>query len=274
MELTENSKKLQKSRRKSRFAWWFTAIHYSHYFASSLSANIPSFIPPHSNMSSTLQQSLEKIVNAKHLSKHPFYRLWDEGKLSQEQLQQYSKQYYHLEWNFPLLLSLIHSHCKDIETRKVLVKNLYEEELESTHHSVLWRQFQTGLGVAEETQTNASLLPETEATLAILKNIASSRSVNEGLAAMFAYEAMLPEVCRLKIDGLKKHYGIEDPKTIEFFTTHLVADEKHSLDWVKLLQNVNQPEELSKLEKAASDTCDALNLFLDGVLKSYVTVQC
>jgi len=228
-------------------------------------------------MPSKVEQALRKIVEDNHLSKHKFYRLWDEGKLTKEQLQNYSKQYFHLEFTFPNLLSAIPSHCTDLKTRQVLVQNLFEEELQGTHHADLWRQFQSGIGVSKEQHTNAKLLPQTEAALALLKQICSSKSVEEGLAAMFAYEAMLPEVSRLKVAGLKKFYGVDDPKTVEFFTTHYEADQKHSNAWIELLSkteaeykqsDTNEAQE--KLEKAALDTCGALNLFLDGVLAAYV----
>jgi len=184
-----------------------------------------------------LIQSLYKTVEQYHLSKHPFYQLWDQGKLTIEQLQDYSKQYYHLEFAFPQYLSAIHSRSSDLQTRQVLLRNLYEEELESIPHSLLWRMFQKGLGVKEEEQTTAAQTKETQATIQTIREICQNKSIEEGLAAMFAYEAMLPEVSRLKISGLQKHYGINDEDTIKFFTTHMVADSKHTREWAQLLSD-------------------------------------
>jgi len=225
-------------------------------------------------MAEELIHSLHAIVECHHLTKHKFYQLWNEGLLTKEQLQEYSRQYYFLEASFPQYLSLIHSKCgaNDLATRRVLVKNLYEEEVEVTPHVELWRQFEEGLGVPRENQTNAHMLPETEATISMLKQICSDQSIEEGLAAMFAYEAMLPEVSQRKIEGLKKHYGINDEKTLEFFTTHMVADAKHSDEWVKLFYKKREEELKEKrtlIEGAALKACQALNLFLDGVMKAY-----
>jgi len=122
--------------------------------------------------------------------------------------------------------------------------------------------------VEENKQTNAVPLTETEATISTLKNLCNERSVAEGIASLYAYEAMLPEVSRRKIDGLKRHYGISDPRSLEFFSVHVDADSKHSSLWLDLLEKQNTP--LHKLEKATLDTCNALNLFLDGVMKAYV----
>jgi len=82
---------------------------------------------------------------------------------------------------------------------------------------------------------------------------------------MFAYEGMLPEVSKRKIEGLKKHYNIQDENTLKFFTTHMVADSKHTADWLKLLSD-NNSYSVEKLEEAARSTCKALNSFLDGVM--------
>jgi len=174
---------------------------------------------------------------------------------------------------FPQYLSVIHAKCEDLETRKVLTQNLFEEECEGVPHVELWRQFQSALGVPKDEQSVAPLLPETSSTIATIKNVCSERSVEEGIAAMFAYEAMLPEVSRRKIDGLKRHYNIEDAHAIQFFLTHMEADAKHSNAWIDLLKE-RQDVDPEKLKAAVSDTCHALNGFLDGVMTAYVPVAC
>jgi pyrroloquinoline-quinone synthase len=40
--------------------------------------------------------------------------------------------------------------------------------------------------------------------------------VAPGLAAMQAYERQVPDVATAKIDGLKRHYGVEDRQTLTF----------------------------------------------------------
>ncbi|MDT9338528.1 TenA family transcriptional regulator, partial [Trichodesmium erythraeum 21-75] len=37
---------------------------------------------------------LDKIIEEKHLLKHQFYQMWNEGKLSLEMLQEYAQEYY------------------------------------------------------------------------------------------------------------------------------------------------------------------------------------
>ena len=68
-----------------------------------------------------------KELNAKldqyHLLKHPFYKSWNEGKLTREIIKDYAEQYYQHVKAFPRYISATHSLCEDIEKRKILLEN-------------------------------------------------------------------------------------------------------------------------------------------------------
>ena len=49
-----------------------------------------------------------------------------------------------------------------------------------------------------------------------------------GIAAFYAYESQVPAVSVEKIEGLKSRYGIDDPRTLAFFTVHSTLDLEHS----------------------------------------------
>ena len=69
-----------------------------------------------------------KKLNAKldqyHLLNHPFYKSWNEGKLTREIIKDYAEQYYQHVKAFPRYISATHSLCEDIEKRKILLENL------------------------------------------------------------------------------------------------------------------------------------------------------
>ncbi len=48
---------------------------------------------------------LDKIIEKKHLLKHQFYQMWNEGKLSLEMLQEYAQEYYLQVHYFPTYVS-------------------------------------------------------------------------------------------------------------------------------------------------------------------------
>ena len=70
---------------------------------------------------------IDEIVEEYHLLKHPFYQAWNEGRLSIESLQDYAKQYYHHVEAFPTYLSAVHAQTEDMNTRKHILQNLFEE---------------------------------------------------------------------------------------------------------------------------------------------------
>src|SRR3989338_6956448 len=127
--------------------------------------------------------TLHTIVEQKHLLKHPFYKLWLDGKLPQEALQKYTGQYFHLVTNLPRFISILHTNCADETTRQQLVKNLMEEELGHGNgniaHTELWLDFAEELGVS---RTNAKNAPILEATKNAVNTImqACQRSTTEG----------------------------------------------------------------------------------------------
>ncbi|PIP84260.1 MAG: dehydrogenase, partial [Elusimicrobia bacterium CG22_combo_CG10-13_8_21_14_all_63_91] len=73
-------------------------------------------------------KKIDAAVAEKDLLSHPFYQAWSAGELTAEDLKFYAKQYYHLERNFPRLLSRVHSNCELPETRLALLENLIDEE--------------------------------------------------------------------------------------------------------------------------------------------------
>ncbi len=218
----------------------------------------------------TLIQQIDRVIAEKSLLKHPFYVAWTEGKLTKAMLREYAKQYYHHEAAFPTYLSAIHSNCPDIKIRQVILDNMREEEMGEKNHPALWLQFANALGLSKEEVTEAEPLPETSAMINTFRMIARSRSTVEGLGAMYAYEVQIPEIARIKIEGLKKWYGIEKPEDIEFFTVHEKADEWHSQSEREIfLREATTEESKKRLVQAISEACDALNLLLDGVYRRF-----
>ena len=79
----------------------------------------------------TTQEFLERldaIVNERHMLQHPFYIMWNEGKLSIDMLREYAHEYYLQVHNFPTYVSATHANCDDFEVRQMLLENLIEEE--------------------------------------------------------------------------------------------------------------------------------------------------
>jgi pyrroloquinoline-quinone synthase len=71
-------------------------------------------------------------------------------------------------------------------------------------------------------------------------------------AVAFAEEGPFPEQCGKVRDGLKKHYGVEDERLLDFFTVHMMADEQHKEYGRQILLNHANTPELQRKALAAA----------------------
>src|SRR2546428_2717134 len=183
----------------------------------------------------TYLEEIDNDIAAKHLLKHPFYLAWTRGELSGEALGDYARQYYHHVAAFPTYLSAVHANCDDQAIQKQLLDNLIDEEAGSPNHPDLWLKFAEGLGVSDADVRQTPKSPETKNLIDTFRSVCGKGSTAEGLAALYAYESQIPAICESKIDGLKKHYGFDDPKHYEYFSVHIEADREHSAAERKML---------------------------------------
>jgi pyrroloquinoline-quinone synthase len=220
-------------------------------------------------MSNFIEQ-LDAVIAERKMLDHPFYQMWNHGELSLEMLREYAKQYYFQVRHFPTFVSATHSMCDDMEVRQMLLENLIEEEHGPNNHPELWLRFADALGVPREEVLNAKLLPQTNDSIRIIRELSGRENVAEGLAALYAYESQIPDVSRTKIEGLKKHYGIDSEDGHIFFTVHESADEIHSRVTREALERFcTTPEQQQAVLNAAREAADAMNLLLDGVYEVY-----
>lgn len=211
-------------------------------------------------------QLLEKIdaaIAEKNLLKHPFYQDWQMGKLSREALQLYAAQYYRHVEAFPKHLRVLAARSEG-PIRDIILENLAEEENPSMPHPKLWRDFASTLGVSEDDITSCPALPGTQAVVETFREIVGDRPVAEAVAALYAYEAQVPEISTTKIDGLQKFYGVESPKGLAYFAVHEQADKAHRAAWRGWLEEHAQGDETEILE-TTNRALDALWGALDAV---------
>jgi len=220
--------------------------------------------------------NLLSIVEQKSLLKHPFYKLWLEGKLPKEALQKYAVQYYQLVANLPRFISRMHANCGDSEIRHQLLKNINEEERGEGNgdisHAELWLDFAEELGVDRNTAKNANheLLPETIRAVKTIQ-FECNHSLIEGAAALYAYESQVPQISVEKIRGLKENYNITSPKALRFFRVHAVVDKKHGKVWDTMIKTHAATNELQhKADTSAHRTAQALWTMFDAMYEKFV----
>ena len=208
-------------------------------------------------------QELNKKLDQYHLLNHPFYKSWNEGKLTREIIKDYAEQYYQHVKAFPRYISATHSICEDIEKRKILLENLQDEENPNADHPKLWKNFALAMGADKDKIEDVK---REWFTNDMIENFfhQARKSYAEGLASLYTYERQIPEIAETKIRGLKKFYGVTSKEGLEFFEAHKAADVIHRKECEKLLDALTE-EEKEKAEKASMLTARYLWNFLSGM---------
>ena len=209
--------------------------------------------------SKQLNEKLDKF----HLLNHPFYKAWNEGKLTREIIRDYAEQYYQHVKAFPRYISATHSLCEDINKRKILLENLQDEEKNGADHPKLWKNFALAMGADKE---KIESVKKEKFTTDMIDNFFKNgrASYSEGLASLYTYERQIPEIAETKIRGLKNHYGVTSKEGLEFFEVHKAADVYHREACEKLLDDLS-PDEQKKAEISALSTAKYLWNFLSGI---------
>ena len=213
---------------------------------------------------------LDARIEKGHLLNHSFYQAWNAGELSHEAIQEYAAQYFKHVSSFPRYLSAIHSNCDDIKTRQILLENLVDEEKGPENHPELWMRFAEGMGNSRETVQNKVAMKEIEDLVKTFNDLSRSDQYHVGLAALYCYESMQPEISETKKDGLQKFYGIKDEKTLKFFTVHMHADKWHREVVRNLLIELSESESNQKeILDAVDSALLSLNNFLSGMERNF-----
>ena len=217
-------------------------------------------------------KELNKKLDKYHLLNHPFYKSWNDGKLTREIIKDYAEQYYQHVKVFPRYISATHSLCEDIERRKILLENLQDEENRDEDHPKLWKNFALAIGSSKK---EIESVKEEKFTTELIENFFKNgrSSYAEGLASLYTYERQIPEIAETKIRGLKNHYGVTSKEGLKFFEVHKDADVYHREACEKLLDGLSDKEQ-EKAEKSALSTAKSLWNFLTGMaVKHNVPMQ-
>ena len=205
-------------------------------------------------------QRIDKIIEERSLLKHPFYEMWSDGKLTQESLAGYSKEYFQLVKAVPEFMAPIIEKAPDS-----VVSELVDNQQEESDHIKPWISFAGELGISENELIPYSGLEKTNQAVSDLAELMNT--FDSGACAMYAFEKEIPKVSQTKLEGLKEFYGIDTKDAIEYFEEHMTADIRHAASWQKIINNTSIDDSvmLSTAEKSVA----AQNLLLDSCYESY-----
>ncbi len=225
------------------------------------------------------------ILAENDLLTHPFYTAWSRGELTAAQLAFYGEQYVHHVAEFPAYLTALHARMPEGATRRAVLANAADEEIEGRSHADIWRQFTAGMTAKSDralTVGERAVLPEIASLVGAFRAVAREGATAEALAAFYAYESQVPRIAAEKRKGLMEKYGA-DAATCEYFRVHETADVAHSTVWRTLLDrelgaaHAESPEAEAACEAAIARGTEtaarALWRALDGIERERVKLD-
>lgn len=214
-------------------------------------------------MQAPLRQRLDDATRAHRLLEHPFYEAWADGALTLEDLSFYSTQYWRQVEAFPGYLASVAERLPDGTARDTVVANL-RDEVEGDHLG-LWLDFARGVGAGRDEVEGAAPLARTNACVAAFRSATSGRSLPFALGMLYAYESQTPGVAQTKIEGLRRHYGI-DGDALRYFELHGELDVDHSMELARVIGSVATDEAaVEDAEAGARAGAEAIWGLLDGI---------
>ena len=169
-----------------------------------------------------------------NLLEHPFYRAWNEGKLTRERLGLYAKQY-------GSFINLISNGWENVNEDAIAV--------EEQEHFELWKEF----GKSLNDEPGNVYLPAVDQLLKTTKE--HYESYPGALGALYAFEAQQPGTAASKLQGLRDHYSTWQIDET-YFEIHADDIEEPALLEEKI--NALTPSEKLVAELACTAVCRAL----------------
>ncbi len=205
-------------------------------------------------------KKIDEMIETRSLLKHPFYQMWSDGKLSQDTLAGYSKEYFQLVKAVPSFMTPIIEKAPDSA-----ISELIANQQEESDHVKLWIDFAGEIGVSEDELMQYTGLTKTRKAVSDLNELMNT--YEGGACAMYAFEKEIPKISQTKLDGLAKFYGITSDEATEYFKLHTEADIRHSASWRTILEKSSTDS--NNLLEIADKSISAQNLLLDSCYEEY-----
>jgi pyrroloquinoline-quinone synthase len=179
--------------------------------------------------------------------RHPFYRRWECGQLTRQELGVYAGEYHHA----------VAALAQAAAQAAPLAGSAHAAE--EADHVELWDAFAEAVGADRKREP----LPETRACV---EAWTSAGDPLGAVSVLYAVESAQPEIARTKLAGLVEHYGFSagSPETT-YFTIHTARDVEHAAHSRRLLEDRATDGDAARLASLGEAALKGNWTLLDGV---------
>jgi pyrroloquinoline-quinone synthase len=171
-------------------------------------------------MDTSLNATLRETLADRQLLSHPFYRRWESGQLSREELTSYAEQYRYFETMLPGFLEELSEQLPEGPARDAVLDNLRDETAPPSHLE-LFELFATFYD-ARVVAASPSMSNLVDAYRRVLE-----MGPESALAGLWAYESQGAAIASSKAAGLRTHYGV-DSDAVTFWDAHYLVEGDHA----------------------------------------------
>jgi len=183
----------------------------------------------------------EAAADRRAMTAHPFIRSIADGEATVAQILEFGTGMYRLVADAQRWTAAGYSQCDDQAERVLMLRSFVEEETGSdtgtAAHAELVADFLEGLGQSRsETYARSRRLRRRwQIYTDYMEFLGRCRPfwMYRGVSSL-AGEAQFPALCRLMVDAMARHHGL-DERVLRFWSVHIPIEEEHTSNAVKLI---------------------------------------
>ncbi|MDQ3586939.1 MAG: iron-containing redox enzyme family protein [Actinomycetota bacterium] len=199
---------------------------------------------------------LDAVRERWNVLEHPFYTGWSQGALSREDIGFYAGEYRHA------VVALADAMGAAARAAEPAIRaELEQHAAEEAAHIELWDAFGKAVGAENGHEPR----PETRACAAAWT---AGETVLEHLVATYAVEAAQPAIAKTKLEGLIRHYGMDERPATEYFALHAELDVTHAEHSRELIEDRLEGADADRLLEVAETALRGNWELLDGVVRA------